>query len=1200
MGKHLILEHLDVFLTPIKHLIEKLEANKVDKSELNEVLDSKIDKDDLDEAISSLVNSAPETLDTLGELATALQENEDVVETLNKSITDKVSKTELTDATSIKMNKLNPNGTGSFSLNRKADSVVGLHSVAMGDSPEASGDYSHAEGRLTLAASDYQHVQGKYNISDNEEKYAHIVGNGESDTARANAHTLDWDGNAWFAGTIKVGGTGQDDETAAEIATKDYVDALRDQLTADDIATPQKYGAKGDGVTDDTAAIQAAIDNNKVVKIPEGKYLISSTITIPQDRYVFGEGNVQQAVGRSTLYTTANICMIKFTSHRSSIENLVLEHDSSNTSNIIEFGNCHYLTLQNIAFNHGSTQCEATGINFESDEDQWCGYIKLKNVTMSLYKHSLYGRCTLMSVEDCILNRASDVNLHLGGEVYSFTGCDISGTGTALEYTGTYEISFNGCYFEGYMLHNAFILSDKKASLNLEGSKVYYANNTIAIGTNVNIFEFTDQNQMNQIYNFGNGTHSSTNSVVNSNFSNGIYNWNQNYNWEAKGKEYAQITSGLPEGFNSGLLLTDNIYANVGQEGYIRAQLFSPIGKLSKGQYTFGVWVKNGTDFVDGSVDIDFYIANSIYSSATHVSRMRKRVVFSDWTLWMTVFEIPEEYAENEWLVYMTCAGVKETYVTGVAVHKGIYYETPNGNSVSEKIVCTDAILLADGNGDFYNVNDELVEINSMVEATMEYIDGQVATVATQIGELNSKVGDTFVSEQINTAIDDSILTTEEIDEICNAEPCSVNTASVFKGNYVPLVTPTDFAWQDNPISGNVFTNYNGDYKYSIDVSDYEPEVTGTTYYVDCINGLNSNDGLTANTPIRNMEVAYNKSDCSCIVLASGHYDMIRNLGHITINKTLSIKAASNATVYITTHSPLSNASEYSTGVYSSPRGNNSRVLDMKYKNIYGDFVEYTKLTSVDEVVATAGSWALIDGMFYVHTLDERVLDTDMLFLAKENNLKASGDITLYLENLNVIGGHSPLHVCSASTEDHTHVFAKNCNFRYSGSIDNDVVMLQGVELSFMQDCSAMYGQKDGFNYHASNGIIPHSVEIRCVGAVCGNTEDSNDQGSTTHDGGSAIRVQCTYFRNQGSNVADASEGTESWNIGCIAYEPLAVNEGQRANFYAYEGVKMWIDSCVGFGGHYNLYATDANSIYVRNNRFDGLLKLESQTILYY
>ena len=87
----------------------------------------------------------------------------------------------------------------------------------------ATGQYSHAEGCGVISAGDTQHTQGKYNIEDTDDKYAHIVGNGESDDARSNAHTLDWDGNAWYAGKILVGGSGQDD--GEEVATKQYVDA---------------------------------------------------------------------------------------------------------------------------------------------------------------------------------------------------------------------------------------------------------------------------------------------------------------------------------------------------------------------------------------------------------------------------------------------------------------------------------------------------------------------------------------------------------------------------------------------------------------------------------------------------------------------------------------------------------------------------------------------------------------------------------------------------------------------------------------------------------------------------------------------------------------------------------------------------------------------------------------------------------------
>lgn len=45
----------------------------------------------VDSKVADLVNSAPETLDTLGELAVAFQENEEVVEVLDRAIVTKYS-----------------------------------------------------------------------------------------------------------------------------------------------------------------------------------------------------------------------------------------------------------------------------------------------------------------------------------------------------------------------------------------------------------------------------------------------------------------------------------------------------------------------------------------------------------------------------------------------------------------------------------------------------------------------------------------------------------------------------------------------------------------------------------------------------------------------------------------------------------------------------------------------------------------------------------------------------------------------------------------------------------------------------------------------------------------------------------------------------------------------------------------------------
>ena len=96
----------------------------------------------------------------------------------------------------------------------------GIYSRAEGSNTTASGDYSHSEGEGTTASSQNQHVQGKCNIEDTNNKYAHIVGNGDI-INKSNAHTLDWEGNAWYSGKLSQEGTPTEDK---DLVTKKYVD----------------------------------------------------------------------------------------------------------------------------------------------------------------------------------------------------------------------------------------------------------------------------------------------------------------------------------------------------------------------------------------------------------------------------------------------------------------------------------------------------------------------------------------------------------------------------------------------------------------------------------------------------------------------------------------------------------------------------------------------------------------------------------------------------------------------------------------------------------------------------------------------------------------------------------------------------------------------------------------------------------------
>jgi hypothetical protein len=102
-----------------------------------------------------------------------------------------------------------------------------------------------------------QHIQGKYSDPTGMSNMAHIVGNG-SEGAPSNAHTLDWEGNAWFAGNIRIGGTKYDNgrelitkEEAFNFvglddypgSVKDYIDeeVLKNKYNSQLILTPNIY-----------------------------------------------------------------------------------------------------------------------------------------------------------------------------------------------------------------------------------------------------------------------------------------------------------------------------------------------------------------------------------------------------------------------------------------------------------------------------------------------------------------------------------------------------------------------------------------------------------------------------------------------------------------------------------------------------------------------------------------------------------------------------------------------------------------------------------------------------------------------------------------------------------------------------------------------------------------------------------------------
>ena len=141
---------------------------------------------------------------------------------------------------------------------------------AEGQSAKAYGDRGcHAEGDHTIAQGASQHVQGTYNIQDEAGKFAHIVGNGAPAGLYSNAHTLDWDGNAWFAGDVYVGSTSGTnmDEGSKKLATVAEVGEMIGQIPGGDVTAESIKTALG--YTPADAEDVRQLSEEKVVKYSE-------------------------------------------------------------------------------------------------------------------------------------------------------------------------------------------------------------------------------------------------------------------------------------------------------------------------------------------------------------------------------------------------------------------------------------------------------------------------------------------------------------------------------------------------------------------------------------------------------------------------------------------------------------------------------------------------------------------------------------------------------------------------------------------------------------------------------------------------------------------------------------------------------------------------------------------------------------------
>lgn len=230
------------------------------------------------------------------------------------------------------------------------------------------------------------------------------------------------------------------------------------------VVTPQMYGAKGDGTTDDTLAIQAALDAHSKVYFPQGNYKITSPLTVYYGSTIEGDSKYTATIwayGCDCIHLTAGD-----QGERGSVERIHLRGDyTADTNGIKLAANAPGWTIDDVwidsfdygifGFNIGHinniyiTRCIITG--HPSNSYSMHAGIHLAN--------SVSSQINAIVIRDCEINRF-DKGIIIGGTANSILQCciqacnygiyvdpSISG-GTSGSPLNTVALTINGNYME--------------------------------------------------------------------------------------------------------------------------------------------------------------------------------------------------------------------------------------------------------------------------------------------------------------------------------------------------------------------------------------------------------------------------------------------------------------------------------------------------------------------------------------------------------------------------------------------------------------------------------------------------------------------------------------------------------------------------------------------------------------------------------
>lgn len=346
----------------------------------------------------------------------------------------------------------------------------------------------------------------------------------------------------------------------------------------------------------------------------------------------------------------------------------------------------------------------------------------------------------------------------------------------------------------------------------------------------------------------------------------------------------------------------------------------------------------------------------------------------------------------------------------------------------------------------------------------------------------------------------------------------------------------------------------------NFDITQFRDD-SSPSYFIDYVNGSDSNDGLTLATAFKTMAHASTQSARNVYTFVGGqrHY----NAYWFAIERPITIKTTdgSKAILIAGNEDDSANFVDQGNGVYLWTNAPDFRsIVDETIPNPYGQFDHIYPQSSAADVQTNGGYY--YDGTdLYVKLDDGRAVDSSVRFLdgaATRRTRLGNTGVTTYIENIAFWGFNLYTGFNATSNQ-----YLYRCELAYNAfdpafSAENGA---NGFSRSYLVEClghSAYDG--DIFSSSAANEVYHQD----CVFCYADSLSGSRNA-STSHVNALSVGVNSLYVDSWGRVVDDTSSEKGSIYINCKAYKTLQelAHNGALDNTFKFEH-NVGVDSSIG------------------------------------